>query len=73
MTMQDFFDSLAGQICVVAVIVILFVLILISGRKKKLEPKVMAISAMLVALALVLNQLILFRMPQGGSRRERAV
>ena len=67
MTMQDFFESLGGQISVVAVIVILFLIILWSGRKKKMEPKVMAICAMLVALALVLGQLTLFRMPQGGS------
>ena len=67
MSMQEFFESLGGQITVVAVIVILFLIILWSGRKKKMEPKVMAICAMLVALALVLNQLTLFRMPQGGS------
>ena len=67
MTMQEFFESLAGQITVVGVIVVLFLIILWSGRKKKMEPKVMAIAAMLVALALVLNQLTLFRMPQGGS------
>ena len=67
MTLQEFFESIWGQIATVAAIVVFFGIILYSGKNKKLEPKVMAISALLVALAIILNQFALFRMPQGGS------
>ena len=67
MDLQTFFDSLWGQIAVVAVIVILFGLILYTGKGKPVDTKAMAISALLVALSIILNQLIIFRMPQGGS------
>ncbi len=65
--MQSFFESLAGQITTVGVIVLLFLGILFTGKNKKLDVKAMSISALLVALAIILNQLVLFRMPQGGS------
>lgn len=67
MSLQDFFSSTAGQICSVAVIVILFGLIMWSGQKKKMEPRVMAICALLVALSVILSQITVFRMPQGGA------
>ncbi|MBQ6401721.1 MAG: energy-coupled thiamine transporter ThiT [Firmicutes bacterium] len=67
MTLQDFFSSTAGQICSIAAIVVLFGLILWSGRGRQLEPKVMAISALLVALSVILNQISIFKMPQGGA------
>lgn len=67
MKLQDFFDSTWGQISVVAVIIILFGVILYSGKNKKLDVKALAVSALLVALAVVLNQITLFNMPQGGS------
>ena len=41
--------------------------ILYSGKGKKTDTKILVISAMLVALAVVLNQIKLFTMPQGGS------
>ncbi|MDO4545847.1 MAG: energy-coupled thiamine transporter ThiT [Bacillota bacterium] len=67
MDLQTFFDSLWGQLTVVAVIVLLFGVILYSGKGKPVETKTLAVSALLVALAIILNQLIIFRMPQGGS------
>ncbi len=65
--LQGFFESTAGQISTVIVIVLLFLGILISERGKKADTKAMVTSAVLVALAIALNQIILFRMPQGGS------
>lgn len=65
--LQVFFESTAGQISTVIVIVLLFLGILISERGKKADTKAMVTSAVLVALAIALNQIILFRMPQGGS------
>lgn len=65
--LQGFFESTAGQVSTLIVIVLLFVGILISGRGKKADTKAMVTSAVLVALAIALNQVILFRMPQGGS------
>ncbi|MDF2653798.1 MAG: thiT [Bacillota bacterium] len=65
--LQGFFESTVGQISTVAVILLLFLGILLTGRGKKADTKAMVISAVLVALAIALNQIILFRMPQGGS------
>ncbi len=67
MNLQDFFDSAGGQITVVAVILVLFGAILYSGKGKPADTRSLAISALLVALSVILNQLVLFRMPQGGS------
>lgn len=67
MSLQDFFDSTGGQIAVVAVIALLFAAILYSGKGKPADTKSLAISALLVALSIILNQLVIFRMPQGGS------
>lgn len=65
--LQGFFESTAGQVSTLIVIVLLFLGILISGRGKKADTKAMVTSAVLVALAIALNQIVLFRMPQGGS------
>lgn len=67
MSLQSFFDSVWGQASVVGVIIILFAVILYSGKGKPADTKVMAVSALMVALSLVLNQITVFRMPQGGS------
>ena len=67
MSLQDFFDSTWGQIATVAVIVILFATILWTGRGKKADAKALAVSALLIALSIVLNQIVFFKMPQGGS------
>lgn len=65
--LQGFFESTAGQISTLIVIVLLFIGILISDRQKKADTKAMVTSAVLVALSIALNQVIIFRMPQGGS------
>lgn len=67
MSLQEFFESTGGQIAVAAVIVALFMAILYSGKGKPADTKSLAVSALLVALSIILNQLVIFRMPQGGS------
>lgn len=67
MNLQEFFDSIYGQISIVVVIMILFGIILYSGKGKKADTKALAVSALLVALAVILNQITLIHMPQGGS------
>lgn len=67
MDLQAFFDSIVGQVTVVVVIIVLFGVILYSGKGKPMDTKAVAISAVLVALSIILNQLVIFRMPQGGS------
>jgi len=65
--LQSFFESTFGQISTLIIIVLLFIGILISGHEKKPDTKAMVASGVLVALSIALNQIILFRMPQGGS------
>ncbi len=67
MDLQIFFDSTLGQITVVAVIIILFGAVLYSGKGKPMDVRAVAVSALLAALSIILNQLVIFRMPQGGS------
>ncbi len=67
MDLQAFFDSVGGQAVSIATIVLLFAVILYSGKGKPADARAMAISAMLVALSIILDQLVLFRLPQGGS------
>ena len=64
---QAFVESTAGQIIIAVVIVGLFLLILISGRKKKTDAKTMSVCALLTAMAVALSYIKLFTMPQGGS------
>ena len=65
--LQRFFESTKGQLSTLAVIILLFLGILISGRGKKTETKAMVTSGVLVALAVALDQITLFRLPYGGS------
>lgn len=67
MKLQNFFESSAGQIAATGVIILLFAVILYRGKGQKADAGAVAVSALLVALSIILNQLILFRMPQGGS------
>ena len=67
MSLQEFFESTLGQVATVGVIVLLFGAILISGKKKKVDTRGMVLSAIFVALFVVLNEITIFRMPQGGS------
>lgn len=65
--LQGFFESTAGQIVSVAVLVILFVGVLLSGRGQKTTTKTMVASALLVALSIVLTRITIYSFPQGGS------
>jgi thiamine transporter len=64
--LQSFFESVPGQILTVAIIFLLLVLIMRSSKKKN-DVSVLVKSAILMGVAFVLNQVTLFRMPQGGS------
>lgn len=67
--LQSFFDSLKGQIIVTAIIVLLlFGIMMITGKdEKRSKTKALTFSAIMIAIAFALNQITLFRMPQGGS------
>ncbi len=67
MNLQEFVESTVGQIVLVAVIIVFFLIIFLTGKGKKTDTKALVFSALLVALAMVLNQIKLFTMPQGGS------
>lgn len=66
---QDFLTSLPGQLITVAIILVIFFLILKSGNSKEkgVDAKVLAVSAVLVALSTALGYITLFKMPYGGS------
>jgi len=65
--LQNFFESSAGQLLTAGIIVILFLVILFSGRRGKTDTKALVLSAVFVTLAIVLNQIQFFPMPQGGA------
>ena len=65
--LQNFCTSTMGQFTIIAVIVVLFLLILISGKNKKNDTKALAVSAILVALGTALGYITLFKMPYGGT------
>lgn len=69
--LQGFFESTTGQAIVIGLIVIFFIIILIPSkeqrREKRVDVKSLTISALMVAIALVLGMFQLFRMPQGGA------
>lgn len=65
--LQGFFESPTGQIISVAVLVILFIGVLLSGRKQKTNTKTMVVSALLVGLSIVLTRITIWSLPQGGS------
>ena len=67
--MQAFFESTTGKAVIAAVIVVILLLIMISGKDKdrKTDVKALTVSAMLIALALVLSAIKIFTMPQGGT------
>ena len=65
--LQGFFESTTGQIISVAVLVILFAGVLLSGKKQKTSTKTMVVSALLVGLSIVLTRITIYSLPQGGS------
>lgn len=71
-SLQGFLESSFGQSVTTLIVFLIFVLVSRTGRdeeakKKGINTKAMALSAIFVALYLILDQIILFRMPQGGS------
>lgn len=64
---QTFVESVVGQVVIILLILLLFAVILRSGNSKKTDTRGMVLSAIFVALYLVLNQITVFRFPQGGS------
>lgn len=67
--MQTFFESTTGKAAVIAVIAFILLLIMISGKpgSKRTDTKALAVSAMMIALAMVLTSIKIFTMPQGGT------
>ena len=65
--LQGFFESTTGQIISVAVLVILFAGVLLSGEKQKTNTKTIVVSALLVGLSIVLTRITIYSLPQGGS------
>jgi thiamine transporter len=69
--LQGFMESTRGQIIVICFIIVLFLLILIPRKdqknNRKADVKGMTISALMIAIAMVLGQIKLFSMPQGGA------
>ncbi len=65
--LQSFFESVSGQVSITIAIGLIFAAILFTGKQRKTETRVLVVSAILIALAIALNQITLFRMPQGGS------
>ncbi len=64
--LQSFFESVIGQVSTVVIIFMLLVIIMkISGKKN--DVSIMVKTAVMLAITFVLNQITLFKMPQGGS------
>ncbi|MBE6036845.1 MAG: energy-coupled thiamine transporter ThiT [Clostridiales bacterium] len=67
MNWETFFETRQGQIVVIGAILIAFLLVLIRGKGKKADVRGLVLSAIFVALYMVLDTLSLYRMPSGGS------
>ena len=71
MNLQGFVESRVGQVVIILVIVLMLVLITLGGKSKganrKVDIKAMTVSALLIAIAMVLSNVKIFTMPQGGS------
>lgn len=71
--LQGFFESTTGQVITVLVMLLFFAWILIPMGKEKQNrssrdtAKVITLSAILIALGMILGQIKVFEMPQGGS------
>lgn len=66
--MNQFLKTIWGQSIIVLLIMAIFAIILIMDKRKEVNKvSVLTKTALIVALAFALNQITLFRMPQGGS------
>lgn len=67
--LQTVFSSTAGKVLVIAIIIVVLAFIL-KGNKKEEKPvdvKALTISSLLIALSVILGNIKIFEMPQGGS------
>lgn len=71
MNLQGLVESRTGQIVTVLGVIALLALITVAGRNKendkKADIKAMTVSALLIAMAMLLSNVKIFTMPQGGS------
>jgi len=71
MNLQGLVESRTGQIVTVLGVIALLALITIAGKNrendKKADIKAMTVSALLIAMAMLLSNVKIFTMPQGGS------
>lgn len=71
MTLQSFVESRVGQVLIVFIIILLLCLITVSGKSKsdnkRIDVKALTVSSLLIAIAMVLSNIKIFTMPQGGS------
>lgn len=67
--MQTFFESTTGKAVVVAVVAVLLLIIMLSSKEKekKTDVRALTVSALMIALAMVLSAIKIFTMPQGGT------
>lgn len=67
--MQSFFESSTGKAVVVGVVAVLLLFIMLSGKEKekKTDVRALTVSALMIALAMVLSAIRIFTMPQGGT------
>ncbi|MBM6968061.1 energy-coupled thiamine transporter ThiT [Pseudoramibacter alactolyticus] len=73
--LQEFFEAEIGKAAIVAAVVVLLALLSLmdrghrdeGGNSRPLDVRALTISALMIAMAMVLSQVRLFKMPQGGS------
>lgn len=66
--LQAFVESTTGQIALIAIIAILLLLVMKFSKSNNVSNvRALTYSALAITIAFVLNQITLFRMPQGGS------
>lgn len=65
--LQLFFESWQGQLIILFIVLVFYFFIIFNTKNRKIDLKVLAVSAILIALSMVLAQITIFRMPQGGS------
>lgn len=68
-SLQEFFESTIGQVSTVVIIALILLLIMRGTKesRKKIDTRALSISALTIALSIVLGMIKLFQMPQGGS------
>lgn len=64
--LQAFIESVTGQIATIGVVFLLLLMVMRTDKKTN-DVSVLVKTAILLAVTFVLNQVTLFRMPQGGS------